>query len=291
MVSPDRSQALLNGVCGPERPSPIPVLLMVQTLDLGGSERQLSLLARHLDRSRFEPHVGCMRLGGVRVEELRAAGVPITCFPVQSFRSPSLLSAARQLARYIRDERIELVHTFDSPMNLFAGPVARALTQAKVVTSQRAHRQLTAPSHRHLLRLTDSLADAIVVNCRYLKDHMIGEEKAPAGRVFCCYNGIELEQFSPGDRRKPVEFQGANLVIGVVCGLRPEKDLPTLVKAFAEVRDLVFLSRLLANQLRDLCSAQVRVGELCDQRIAELCDLTALLGSLFIVHRFLLDSL
>jgi hypothetical protein len=57
-----------------------PVLLMAYELDQGGSERQLTEIAKALDRSRFEPHVGCLRPDGLRARELKAAGVPIVHF-------------------------------------------------------------------------------------------------------------------------------------------------------------------------------------------------------------------
>ena len=64
-----------------------PVLLLARELDLGGSERQMTEIAKTLDRSRFEPHVGCFHPRGMRNAELAAAGVPIAHFPVDSFLS------------------------------------------------------------------------------------------------------------------------------------------------------------------------------------------------------------
>jgi hypothetical protein len=68
-------------------PAPIPVLLMVRELNLGGSERQMAEIAKALDRSRFDPRAGCFRPAGLRADDLRAAGVPIVHFPVPSLAS------------------------------------------------------------------------------------------------------------------------------------------------------------------------------------------------------------
>ena len=119
-----------------------PVLLLARELDLGGSERQMTEIAKTLDRSRFYPHVGCFRPQGIRHAELAASGVPIVHFPVDSFVSLRALSEAWKLGSYIRRHRIRLVHTFDYPLTLFAVPVARWLTRAVVVSSQRSHRSL-----------------------------------------------------------------------------------------------------------------------------------------------------
>lgn len=217
----------------PEAPR---VLLMARLLAYGGSERQLALLAKALARHGFEPRAGCLRPGGVRQAELRTGGVPVVEFPIRSFAHPEAAVRACQLIQYLGRERIAIVHTFDTPANMFGIPVARAARVPAVLASQRAHRSLSGRLHRHLLRLTDQMADAVVVNCEYLRRHLIEDEKVPAGRIRLCYNGIDLERFSPESRRKPEEFGCASLVIGTVCALRPEKGIETLIEAFAHLR-------------------------------------------------------
>jgi glycosyltransferase involved in cell wall biosynthesis len=54
---------------------PIRVLHVVKALGLGGTEKAMMLMAAHLDRSRFEPHVFSFA-GGERALMLRELGVP-----------------------------------------------------------------------------------------------------------------------------------------------------------------------------------------------------------------------
>ncbi len=208
---------------------------MVRELNLGGSERQMAEIAKALDRARFDPRAGCFRPAGLRGDELRAAGVPVVQFPV-----PSILSVrgAARIGAYIRQHGIRLVHTFDTPANIYGVPSARMAGCAAVVSSQRVHRSLWPPLQRHALRLTDRMVDAIVVNCEFMRRHMRDEEKAPAGLIRLCYNGIDTGIFHPGRGDLPEALKDASLVVGVVCGLRPEKGLETLLDAFAAVRGL-----------------------------------------------------
>ena len=215
---------------------PVPVMLMVRELGLGGSERQLTEIALRLNRSRFEPHVGCFHPAGFRGEELARAGVPVERFPVRSFLHPSSLTAAVHLGRYVERHRIQLVHSFDTPMNLFGVVSARAFQTRVVLSSQRANRELASRVERHLLRLTDSMVDGIVVNCEAVCKHLVQDEGVPAGRIHVCHNGIDTGRFNPGQRVRPVEMNEAGVVIGVVCALRPEKGLRLLVEAFQKVR-------------------------------------------------------
>lgn len=211
---------------------------MARELHLGGSERQMTEIAKALDRSVFEPHIGCFRSDGMRGDELRDAGVPVETFPVPSFKSLAAISEARRLARYVREHGIRIVHTWDYPLTVYAVPVARMMTEATAVSSQRSHRDLIPRSYRPLMRLSDRFAHAIVVNCEFLRRHLAEGEHVPASKVHVCYNGIDLDRFRRAD-------PGPHpLTIGTVCGLRPEKDLATLIEGFARVSRLSTQARL-----------------------------------------------
>ncbi len=213
----------------------IPIMLLVHRLDQGGSERQMVEIAKALDRERYQPHVACFHSEGIRTEELHRAGIPVLRLPVTSFASLSAVRGAAQMARYIWQHGIHIVHSFDVPLNIFSVPVGRLSLRPRVLSSQRAHRGLTPGAYHKLLRVTDRLVDGIVVNCEYMRRHLIDDERVPTRRIHLCYNGIDTAVFSPGAPDRPAELNGASLVIGVVCALRPEKGLSTLVEAFGAV--------------------------------------------------------
>lgn len=212
----------------------IPILLMVRELGIGGTERQLVETARFLQRDRFAPHVGCFRPDGLRRRDLEQAGVPILHLPVYSFKSAAVVKAAAQLIRYIHRHRIQIVHSFDAPLNVFAVPVARLAGTPAVLSSQRGDRNLTTQRLKRLLRITDRLADAVVVNCEYMKRYLIDEERVPELKVRLCYNGIDTDQYRR--RRSGTVASSGQVVIGTVCALRPEKGVDTLIRAFAAVQ-------------------------------------------------------
>lgn len=225
---------------GPENRSqgPAPLLLMVRELGIGGCERDLTKIATHLDRSRFEPHVACFRPNGIHADTIRNAGIPIVHIPVESFASLSAARAARFMGRYIRKHRIGLVHTYDVPTNLFGVPVAKVYRVPAIVSSQLSYRSLRTGLGQRLLRLTDRLVTRVLVNCEAMQRHMVEDEGLDRSRTFLCYNGVDTSVFRPGcPFTKPEPLQDSDLTIGTVCALRPEKNIPLLMRAFARVEN------------------------------------------------------
>jgi len=214
---------------------PVPVLLLARQLDYGGSERQLTVTALGLDRSLFEPHVGCFHPEGVFGGQLRAAGIPVVQFPVRSFRNQTVLAGALAMRKYIKENGIRLVHTFDVPLNVFGVPVARAAGVHRVISSQRAQRSLTGRGMRTLLRATDRLVDGIVTNCEAVRQELIEQDGVRADKIHVCRNGIDTATYTHNGRVRPDPLADASVVIGTVSVLRREKGLLTLLDAFASV--------------------------------------------------------
>jgi glycosyltransferase involved in cell wall biosynthesis len=210
----------------------VPVLLLVRELGVGGTERQLVETARFLQRERFDPHVGCFRPDGPRLADLERAGVPVLHLPVYSFLSPAVFTAASQLIGYIRQHHIQVVHSFDAPLNIFAVPVAKLAGVPAVLSSQRGHRDLTGNLIKRCLRFTDRLTDAVVVNCDAMRRHLVEDEGVAESKIRICYNAVDIEQYQ---RRAIGSPWPGKSVIGVVCALRPEKGLDTLLRAFAKL--------------------------------------------------------
>ena len=217
-------------------PATVPVLLMARELGAGGTEQQLTEIAKYLDRSQWTPHVACFRDGGIRADELRAAGVPIVRFPVHSFCSPSIFNGVACFRKYVREHGIQIIHTFDMPANIFGTIAARTQRCPIVLSSQRSYRSLRKPHQRLMLRFTDHIVDGIVANCEAMKQHLVKDERIAEKRVHVCPNGIDLTRFPVEPRSRRPELSDIETVIGTVCVLRPEKGLATLIEAFARLK-------------------------------------------------------
>jgi glycosyltransferase involved in cell wall biosynthesis len=208
---------------------------MTRALGHGGTERQVAELAKSLDRSLFTPHVACFDLGGFRENEVRASGAPIFQTDMSSFISLDAVRALRRLHSYVQAHGIRLAHTFDHPMNTFGVPAMRTLRVPVVLSSQRSHRSLIPPKYLRAVCFSDHLVDGIVVNCRFVRRHLIEDYRVPQRKIHVCYNALDTAAFRPLPRERPPELAGAQLVIGVISVLRAIKGIATLVEAFARL--------------------------------------------------------
>jgi glycosyltransferase involved in cell wall biosynthesis len=207
---------------------------MVESLGHGGCERDAAKIALGIDRTRFEPHVAAFYPDGYRARELRDAGIPILSLPVRSFLNSSAWHAARRLGAYLREHRIRLIHAFDVPLDLFGAPVARCCRVPVVITSQLSYRNMYPRVRRVALRVTDWLADRVVVNSRAVGDSLRAAGLS-ADRLYLCYNGVNPAEFSPGPGVRPPVLKNCSLIVGAVCVMRPEKRIDWVMRAFAEV--------------------------------------------------------
>jgi glycosyltransferase involved in cell wall biosynthesis len=209
--------------------SPVPVLLMSNSLGHGGGERQLASTALSLDRSRFTPAVACCE-GGFQMDLLRQAGVPAFSIGSRSLMSAAAFSEARRLRRYIREHGIRIVQTFDFSMNVFGIPIAASVPGVVSISNLRCHMHLIPQRYRWLNHLAHRISKGVVVNSEALRNHLHQNYKIPRRKIFTCYNGVDTGVF----RRAP-GLDNASLVIGALCVLRPEKNLALLLEAFAVV--------------------------------------------------------
>jgi glycosyltransferase involved in cell wall biosynthesis len=209
------------------------ILLMGDTLGLGGTEGQFVELASRLDRSAWDVHVSCLRAEGPLRARLEAAGVRAWSCGRGSLKSLGFLARVWGLARYLRRARIDLVHTFDFYSNVVGGVAARLAGVPAVIASQRDLGDLRPRLDRRVQYLMLRMADRVLVNSEAVAERL-RVHRALAGRIAVIPNGVDLARFSPPTDRTR---QAGRITVGTLANLRPEKGLTDLVAAAALVRE------------------------------------------------------
>ena len=214
----------------PSRRSPI--LLLCNELNFGGTEGQFVEIACRLDRSRWDPHVSCVRAEGPQRARLGAAGVHAWSCGRGSFKSPRFAVAVVKLASFLRAHRVRLVHCFEFYSNLLGVPAARLARVPVVIASQRDLGNLRPPSQRRLHNVALRLADYVVVNTGTVAERLEKARIVAPTRIVVIPNGVDCTRFSPSQGE---DHPSGRILIGAVAMLRPEKGLVDLVQAAGHV--------------------------------------------------------
>jgi glycosyltransferase involved in cell wall biosynthesis len=215
------------------------VALFLPNMSGGGAERVFALLAEGLAARGIETEVVLVHAEGPHLASVQAV-VPVTDLRVAATRH-SLLP----LARYLRRRRPDVLVTallHASIVAVWARDLARVNT-AVVITH---HLSLVASGSSLQARLWSALrtwfypwADAIVAVSRDMAVDLERALRAPPRRVDTILNPVITPGLAAAGA-EPLEHPwfatGQPPVIVGIGRLQPQKDFPTLILAFAELR-------------------------------------------------------
>ena len=215
---------------------PVRLLFLVTTFDRGGTEKIITQLARCLPRNRYAVAVAALQGRSGRIAaELTATGVPTHDLRMQTKLD---LGGALRLRALLKRERIEILYSFLFHANLMArlmggwgGPPVRVCAE-RIAGWE-------GPMRRLLNRLTAGLATHVVAVSEAVRDETARTLRVAPERIAVIPNGVNTHAFAPASR--PVEAP----VIGCTGRLHAKNGHPTLLDAFAAIRQAVPEARLL----------------------------------------------
>ena len=203
------------------RPFRIRLVILLEDLEFGGTQRYAVQLLQRLDRTWFAPEVWVLRGGDDLLPAMRAAGVDVVY--LSGGRRVGLRALAHLAVRLWR-HRPDVLYTLTVLPNIW-GRLMAGLMRIRVVSG---YRSLMPNQHERLLR---RFSARIIANAAVLKEQMVGQFGVPPDQVTVIPNGVDADYFSPDDSCR------SDLPMAVcVARLVPEKDIPTLLEAFRIVR-------------------------------------------------------
>ena len=144
------------------------VLQIIGSFHQGGSERQAVQLTRllHEDKS-FNVFLAALNNDGVLRDEAEQIGLAaIPEFRLSSFYDLNFLKQLRNCARFIRENKIEIVHTHDFYTNVFGITAARMAKVNLKVASKRETGGVRSKAQKIIEKRIFGFADAIVANSK-----------------------------------------------------------------------------------------------------------------------------
>ncbi|MHC1713216.1 MAG: glycosyltransferase [Solidesulfovibrio sp.] len=204
----------------PHTTRPARVVMLLQDLAFGGTQRQALELAGRLDRSRFAPEFWMLSSLRDFAPKAQAAGIPLV------WLSPSATVGARSLLalwRALKVQRPDILVPLTAVPNIWGRVFAKIHGLPAVVATCRGGGAIKRQHERLLM----GLAVHHIVNAEPLREALVGMGRLEA-KITCIANGVDTEYFTPpSDDLRPVREV-------VLCPARfcEDKDHETLIRAF-----------------------------------------------------------
>lgn len=172
----------------------VKIALVIPTLDQGGAEKQLVLLAKGLNQDRFEPHVVVLTRTGPYEEELRKAGIPVHVIGKRWKVDPFAFWKLRSLLGKLQPK---IVHTWLFAANAYGRWAAFQNRVPVVIGGERCVDPWKSPSQLILDRWLSRRTQAIATNSPAVAE-FYGARGIAASKLVVIPNGVEL----PSGRRE-----------------------------------------------------------------------------------------
>ncbi|MEM6469146.1 MAG: glycosyltransferase [Planctomycetota bacterium] len=214
--------------------------LVIPTMDRGGAEKQLALLAASLPNDQFEVHVILLTRDGPRSQQLRDAGIAVSVIGKRFKADPTALV---RLTKALKEKQLDIVHTWLFAANSFGRVAARFARVPIVMASERCVDPWKRWWHFAIDRQLAKRTNAITTNSVGVQE-FYASHGVPRELFHVIPNGVPGKGESTLSREEACRIFGVNTdrkVILAVGRLWPQK----------RYRDLIWTGELLGAARTD----------------------------------------
>ncbi len=225
------------------------IIMLIDSLGMGGAERLLAIYMRHFDTARFEARVCALQVrdNNPISNDIQQSGIPVDLVSVPHLRN---LSGVPRLLSYLRRQQADLLHTQLEFADTLGG-IAAKIAGIPVVTT--LHTFDDPPDHtrtfwRLKLRwwLLRHLFNRVIAVSEGTRQHHIRMGNLLPDKVVTIYNGIDLSRFitSYNQSKRLVNRQALGIpphapLLITVAVLRQPKGLQYLIEALPAILEAV----------------------------------------------------
>jgi glycosyltransferase involved in cell wall biosynthesis len=240
------------------------VLFVIGSMDIGGAEKQLTILADRIRGYGYSCSVFSLQSDGVLVDILREKRIPIHSGGLKKGdlrRAPwKLVRAQWRMMSVIRAEKPDVLHAF-LPLATFMGSFAGRMQRVPlIVTSRRAlsSHQERIPLLKPFDRLADRLSHRVTVNSKAVWNDAVKRNNTEPSKLVLIYNGVDpvpiQKALSSRDKiRQSLGIEAHEKVIISIANLIPYKGHSDLFRALKLVaREIPNVRLLLLGEDRGI---------------------------------------
>lgn len=214
------------------------VLVVIDSMEVAGSQRQVQHLLTGLDRQRWEPELAYFRTDSFLVDAISDCGIPVHYLPK---RRRLDLSFLLRYAKLLRGRDYALVHAYSLTAELWTLP-ARLLARRRpvLVASERSSQRRDRPSwYWWLKRLVLGRCAAVIANSRAGAESTARRTGMPDGLFTTIVNDVDMPRpiaAAEADALRDSIGAPRGRMLGLFVGrLVPVKNLACLIRALARI--------------------------------------------------------
>jgi glycogen synthase len=224
------------------------VLLFTNSVAVGGMEEHVELLARHLDRQRFEVFAVCPDWQPTKPFSHSLAEVADHIALITPDRRHGVwrqLKETLKLARQMRQWRIQVLHMHSTTFRgqYYAFLAARLASVRQIYVTEHLAPDQNIPGaerwHRDIFsRIVSGIVCVSQKNYQARKTHLY----TPAERTIVVNNGVDLDDFPPipaetlAQLRERYQLPNDAQIVGTAVRFEPEKGLNYLIDAMPQIK-------------------------------------------------------
>ena len=257
---------------------------LVYNLIRGGTEGQCAQVAMELtSRKLVDSIVAVFHRRGYYLSAVEKTCGKVYEFKIRKMFSMQTLAEIRNFAKFLRQEKVDVLHAWDADAIIF-GQFAARLAKCRFVASHRDLAEIYQMHKRLLFWHADKSAVAVAVNAEAIRDRLIQTKKVAAEKIHLLPNVLNVDVFR---KEMTAEFSlkkrlpmGRRMV--AVNRLEAEKNVSLLLHALVLVRKEIPNAVLLiagdGGQRRELEALAKKLGLTESVRfLGDILDVPALL--------------
>lgn len=219
------------------------ILILCRSLNIGGAERQIIILAKGLQQKGYSVVVAVFYGNGTLQEDLDKAGISV--LDLHKTGRWDVLPFFIRLAKSIHEIKPNVIYGFLGIPNILTGILSFFFPAIKILWGVRAsnvdmkhYDWLSGLSYRIECWLS-RFANKIICNS-YAGLEYAANNGFPRDKMQVIQNGIDTDRFRPDiaareRMRKEWKIADKDILIGLVARLDPMKDHPTFLQAAAKL--------------------------------------------------------
>jgi len=221
----------------------INVLIVIDSLDGGGAESQVLMLASGLADQGIKVSIFALRGGGELTQQALNLNLNIIEGKFENKRDlKSFFLGFIKLSKVIKKQKITIVHSF-LPLSNFLGSVAGKISGAKlIITSRRGLIKLNYLKKRWRLidNISNYCSNVITVNSNAIRDEIEKKDYLHFNKITCIHNGLDIKKFNfnhsvRDEIRQSLDINESDFVWIKVANFSVIKGHADLIRAFAKI--------------------------------------------------------